>query len=835
MISYKRILYLLGGLTGTLVALILIITLFFQNRVKEIVVQAINQQLIAKVHVEDIGFSLFRNFPYASVTFKNVVIEEPENFQTTGELVRARQISLLISPASLFSSTYRLKKVVMEDASLNLQSDGEGKNNYDIWKSVPGKTKSDQLSLALQEVVLKNVDVLYYHSQKKYDLVFLVRDGVLSGDFQKDLYSLTAKADLEETYVELDEVRYLRNANCRLELSLDVDRAKDSYNFINSFIQVEGLKLTMDGTIIQSATHTDLDLDITAPGADLPALLSLIPEKYKTDVKGYNYDGKVEFAGKIKGRSDKRSDPMVSFEFECHNVSLNPKGTPYKLTKMNGKGYFTNRKNVSHPVTYLRLDNFTAQLEGKPIKVDLELENLKNPVIRLDASVQADLHALSRFFKPEALEEISGNLQADIRFNGVANQKSSYRSSGEARLDQVNFKIAGKPVVFTGFTGQISLSGNDVKVVNLAGKAGKSDFIFTGQFDNLVAYLLLDGQKLDVSSSLRSQHIDLDELMAHSGNADASGDSLGPVKLPGNLKFVIDASIGRLTFRKFTADQLRGVIALEGKVLMTRELDFEGFGGTVRLKGAIDNRKPDSLLISYDALVNNLNINRLFHEMGNFGQTVLVDKNLKGQVSAEVQFRSAWTNRLVLNEKSVYARGDITIENGELIRFEPMLALSRFLKGADLNTIKFSTLTNSIEIKDRKIIIPMMEIKSSALDLTASGTHTFDNMVDYKLRLYLSQILGKKVRQQNTEFGTIEDDGLGRPMIFLTMKGPGSDPKFAWDRQAVEKKITEEIKRESQTFKSILKEEFGRKDPDHKQKEPVKKREELQIDYDDEE
>jgi hypothetical protein len=201
-------------------------------------------------------------------------------------------------------------------------------------------------------------------------------------------------------------------------------------------------------------------------------------------------------------------------------------------------------------------------------------------------------------------------------------------------------------------------------------------------------------------------------------------------------------------------------------------------------------------------------------------------------------FRSSWSEKLDIDENSIYVKSNITIENGELIDFEPMLELSKYLKGADLKSVKFSTLTNTIEIKNRKIFIPLMEIKSSALDITASGEHTFDNIVDYKLRLYLSQILGKKVKQQNTEFGTIEDDGLGRTMIHLSMKGPMADPKFDWDRKSVEKKITEEVKNETKTFKSLLKEEFGKKDPEKPAKpanQENKKKEELQIDYDDEE
>ena len=329
--------------------------------------------------------------------------------------------------------------------------------------------------------------------------------------------------------------------------------------------------------------------------------------------------------------------------------------------------------------------------------------------------------------------------------------------------------------------------------------------------------------------------MDLDELIQRDKSVKSVSDTVYRIDFSKELKLQLDVNVKKLKFRKFEAEVMTGSLALQDKVLMTKLLDFNTVGGSVRLKGQIDSRPSDSLKIDYDAMLNQLDINRLFYEMGNFGQQVIVDKNLKGIVKAEVQFRSVWSKSLNINEKSIYAKSDITIENGELINFEPMLALSRFMKGADLRVIKFSTLTNTIEIRNRKIIIPMMEIKSSAQDIIASGEHTFDNIVDYKLRLYLSQLVGKKVRAQNTEFGTIEDDGLGRPMVFLTMKGTASDPKFAIDRKSVEQKITTEIKKETQSLKSILKEEFGTKPAkDPSKPNPPKKQEELQIEYEDE-
>jgi hypothetical protein len=151
----------------------------------------------------------------------------------------------------------------------------------------------------------------------------------------------------------------------------------------------------------------------------------------------------------------------------------------------------------------------------------------------------------------------------------------------------------------------------------------------------------------------------------------------------------------------------------------------------------------------------------------------------------------------------------------------------------DLNHIRFSTLTNTVSIADRKLSIPMMEINSSALNISGSGVHDFDNNIDYHLRLLMSDVLGKKVKQNSDEFGEIADDGLGRTQLFLGMKGTVDNPKFTYDRKAVAEKVKGDIKAEKQNLKAMLKSEFGmfRKDSTvvtHQQK---KKKEEMQIEW----
>ena len=198
----------------------------------------------------------------------------------------------------------------------------------------------------------------------------------------------------------------------------------------------------------------------------------------------------------------------------------------------------------------------------------------------------------------------------------------------------------------------------------------------------------------------------------------------------------------------------------------------------------------------------------------------------------EMQFASKWSSSLIINPKSVVVDGTVKISNGELLDFAPILALSRFIKVSELQHVKFSALQNRIQIYDRKIFIPSMEIKSSALNLTASGSHTFDNKVDYSLKLLLSDILGKKARENNSEFGVVEDDGLGKASLFLHMTGDASNPKFAYDKKAVMKKIQTDIKTEKQTLKELIKKEFGNKKDSASTQKKEPRKEAVEIEWD---
>ena len=155
---------------------------------------------------------------------------------------------------------------------------------------------------------------------------------------------------------------------------------------------------------------------------------------------------------------------------------------------------------------------------------------------------------------------------------------------------------------------------------------------------------------------------------------------------------------------------------------------------------------------------------------------------------------------------------DINITNGELINYKPILAMSKYIEVEELEHIKFRNLTTQIEIKNQIITIPKTEINSTALDLTFSGTHTFNNVIDYHFKLLMSDVLwrkAKKNKKENTEFGYIEDDGLGKTALFLHLTGTIDDYKVSYDTKGLKESFKADLKKEKTTLKTILNKEFG--------------------------
>jgi hypothetical protein len=105
-----------------------------------------------------------------------------------------------------------------------------------------------------------------------------------------------------------------------------------------------------------------------------------------------------------------------------------------------------------------------------------------------------------------------------------------------------------------------------------------------------------------------------------------------------------------------------------------------------------------------------------------------------------------------------------------------------------------------------------MDISSTAMNVTMSGTHDFDNMVDYHFIVDMDELHAKKAKaanKNNQEFGEEVDDGGHRMRLYINMKGYIGNPEMSYDKKGAWQGIKEDIHQQKQDLRKILHEEFG--------------------------
>jgi hypothetical protein len=210
--------------------------------------------------------------------------------------------------------------------------------------------------------------------------------------------------------------------------------------------------------------------------------------------------------------------------------------------------------------------------------------------------------------------------------------------------------------------------------------------------------------------------------------------------------------------------------------------------------------------------VNEIDVNQTFSTFKNFGQTFLKAENIKGNLSGAISLLLPLDSLLNPQIQALTSEGKYILTDGALVNFEPVKELSSFIELSELENISFDKLENDFFIRTNFLYIPQMDVRSSAADLSINGKHSFENNYEYHVKILLSEILSKKrkkVKRNNTEFGEVEDDGLGRTSLLLKVDGKGEEVNVGYDIKAVGNELKNDIKSERKALKTILNQEYG--------------------------
>ena len=341
-----------------------------------------------------------------------------------------------------------------------------------------------------------------------------------------------------------------------------------------------------------------------------------------------------------------------------------------------------------------------------------------------------------------------------------------------------------------------------------------TDFTFTGNIENLFAFIYNLSAKrkandivLGINGKVRTKTFNLTSILETFDRKNRPAEQRREkinIREIFNMKGSLDVQVEKFLFRKMEFNQVMTNVMLTPGVIRISQLNTRAMGGDVRASGLIEFTPNNALSLKLDVNADELGIPAIFQQCENFGQSILTDKNLKGIVSTSISIDAKWNNYKELDTKSLSAIIDFNIKNGELIKFEPLRAASKFIRVEELEDIRFADLSNTIKIANERIDVPEFEIKTSALNLMFFGFHHFDNTVDYHFKINLHKLLAQKFNRNTDDMQYIENDPYEGVNIFLCMTGNLIDPKIKFDKASTRNKIQTDFRNEKQVLKDLL-------------------------------
>lgn len=818
---WRRVLKWVGLPLLLFVATLIVVAFAFEEEITRQLLEVVKRQLRTELTVGKASLSLLRRFPEAAVTLEDIRLKDAFG----RHLLQVRETSFRFQLFSLFSKRIEVKKIVISNGSVSVRIDKKGRANYDIFKESGASATSDNnLHLAIEQAVLKNLLITYENAPLEQVASLHLRDAGLGGNFSAQQFTLSSQADMTVARLQIGNRRYLVGKPLRYNAVLAVDLPKGLYDLQHVEWVIGGNAFDVSGFVSDKGEYADVNLHIKSRESDISSVVALLPEPYSHYFGDFESSGVFSFSGYVRGRASKTQTPSIGAEAILRNGMVSSEKLQSPL------------QNVSFRATYsaspsgggiFEIADFRASFGGEPLNFQLKITELDDP--RVDFRLQGALplkaaYGLindSRISSGDGLVRIP-NLTVQGRYADMRSMQTVSRVFADAEVQFEDAKLIYNSALIHLPTGRITLQNNLLRADSVRIQLERSDLLLHGYAQNVLPVLFSDSLNtqhalLTFHTRLQGHFLDvgqLFDLFAVSEEEVSSGDQavLDSLRMNANqqrqrvterLKGIFEIGFEAFEYRKIRGQQFNGLLAFDRGKLHFR-IDVRAMQGSAQVGGsAYFAPRP---FVKMRVVLQAVDLRTLMEQCDNFDQSVITHENLRGTLSGRVVAHAFWdeSNHFLSDQLRVLA--DVQATHGELVGVKMFEDFSSFIHIEDLRRVRFADLQNYLEIRNRTLYLPVMLIRSNALNLTLSGVHTFDNQIDYRLKVNAGQVVLNRIKRHDPDLEPLPArDGWFN--IFYTIRGTVDK----YDMKRGKREVVREFERSEALKKSIaqrLEEEF---------------------------
>lgn len=816
-----------------------------QDKVADIILKSLNQNISTKLRVGAFRLSFLSKFPKASLELRNVLVRSSPDFNSgefkginTDTLLAVGNVSIEFKISDIIRGNYTIERIRARTGMMNFFTDSEGRVNYDI-SAEKGKKGSGELTIDLEKVYLSDIRSYYNNLATRLIINGVVRKGTLKSMIHGSNISFNAQGE-----VQIDSLRLystLINKRIMTEVDIDLLKTKSGFNFKKGKMHVDNYDFTLDGFLSSDNIY---DLRITGRNIDISKIRHYLPDKYYTMLSEYDIRGILVIDSRIKGLMTRTANPHTETTFRLEKGHITYGKTDLAINNLTFDGSYSNGSRNRPETGILRVKDFSAKLGSAEFKGSFTMSALNDPYAELNLKGKVLTAEIREFFGLNNISRAGGSADFDLKLSGKVNLKNKFgfselidlKTEGNIAFNSFSIGLNHDSLLVNDVTGSLLIT-NAIQAKNLKFLYRDQRIAVNGEFRNLLQWLEGRPIQMIATADVSFNRFIPEAFFMNSYSKGTSVSKKSAFKLPDDLVLDINFKIDSLSYKTFSSSNISGTLNYRPRLLTFKSFNMRSLKGSISGNGFILQNYNKSVLSKGIFNVTNVDVNKAFTAFQNFGQNFLKAENIAGSLSGSFSLLLPLDSLLNPQVNSLTAEGKYMLLSGALINFDPVKELSSFIELSELENIHFEKMENDFFIRNNYVFIPQMEVRSSAVDLSVNGKHSFDNDYEYHVKVLLSEILSKKrkrVRSNVTEFGEVQDDGLGRTSMLLKVVYKGEDIKVSYDMKAAANEVKNNLKTEKKTLKTILNQEYGwYKDDTVVMEKPVEKKPRFKVTWDD--
>jgi hypothetical protein len=803
---FKKILIFSSIALAILLILISITYIIYGDKFCNILVNEINKNIETEITTKNSKLSLFKNFPNISITFYNVNIKSLKGFSLTHcdsinskNTLTAEEITIRFNVIQLLFKNVIISGLEVKNGKLILLTNNSNKSNYSFWKK--NLHTGDKKMLQINKIVLKKIKIIYYNEKKIIYINTSISKLYLRGQLGPTRFNVNFYSSINQLDIFSPEIKY--NLNSLLDISFFVKHDNHRIRLDNGNLRIFNQEIKFRGEMFDSDPF-DYILSIVSNRFKVNCLNEIV-KKYIKDFKfnkgkldlDCNLSGSIKeplskgFNAKVKFidvSSDYKKEHIDHFSAELSVLGKSNDFSKYEYALKNAKGFY---KNSTFNIALFEYNKYfgTYNLNGN---LNIKTDDISNYINNGNIKFSGGSSNFHFKLKNIRIKQFDKNFFNSVKFEEL-----------KLELNNINCSYLGNNYKFENTSGAINLSGKSLEFLELQSTINGNKISFKGEIENCINSFQ-ESKNFKINGRLNGKILNLNNFNF------ASNGSTNSAKLEFSFEPNLKLEFDSLVYNNILISSFKARLHYLNNKFKIENINARICKGYIK-EGYSEIINSNDLTISSNCTLKDIDIQNLFYSFNNFGQDIITSNNIKGIVSGIIKCDLKWKNGN-LSKENIYCNSNLNIEKGELINFQPIKKLSKFIDVMELNDIKFKRISNKIILEHNIIKISSMEINTTALNLTLSGTHSLDNEYEYHFKVLLSDLLYNKSKKNESaakEFSNVEKDTLGRIVLYIKIVGKGYESNTSYDSKQAMNGFSDKLKKEKKEIKKIFKEEFG--------------------------